>query len=68
MRKRIIYLFAFVLTMGLYASSKGYINTEKCKVACKKQIKALPKEDKTVSEEGGLMELSPAAHFLVFQI
>lgn len=68
MRKKIIYLLAFVLIMSLYASSKDYIKTEKCKVACKKQIKEIPQGDKTVSDESGLTELSPATHFLVFQI
>jgi hypothetical protein len=67
MRKKMFYLFAFVLSMSLYASSKEYISTGKCNVVCKKQIKEISKDEKLMTEED-MLDLSPITHFLLFQI
>jgi hypothetical protein len=67
MRKKMLYLFVFVLSMSLFASSKDYISTGKCNVVCKKQIKEISKEQKLISEED-MLDLSPITHFLLFQI
>ena len=67
MRKKMFYIFAFVLSMSLYASSKEYSSTGKCNAVCKKQIKVVSKEVKLITEED-LLDLSPITHFLLFQI
>jgi hypothetical protein len=67
MRKKMLYLFAFILSMSLYASSKDCIRTGKCNVVCKKQIKEISKDEKMITEED-MLDLSPVTHFLLFQI
>jgi hypothetical protein len=67
MRKKILYLFAFVLSMSLYAVSRDCIKTGNCAAICKKHIPDVPKAGKPAGEDD-LLELSPLTHLLIFQI